>query len=347
MRWRKHNGFLLPSSMLFWLFALATNITLVAGAGARTSPPLGAVTVSEATISADFTSIQAAVNSLPNDTSSQIVFIYPGTYFEQVSVARSGKTTILGYTENIVNYENNTVNIAFNLSSAETASNNDETGTLRVHKDNFALYNVNLRNTYGIGHQALASSAYGADLSFNAVGFYGYQDTLYAFNGTQFYSGCYVEGATDFIFGQHARVFMHKSTIAPVAAGAITAIGPFAAIDVDLFVINESKIVASASATTSLTGKIFLGRPWTEWAQVVFSNTWMDSSIAQAGWEIWSTATPNIDRVLFAEFNNSGPGSVGPRAPFATALNSSVGYTIGDVLGDTWASWVDQEFFSE
>lgn len=31
--------------------------------------------------------------------------------------------------------------------SAGQAGNDDLTGTLRVHKDNFALYNVNVKNT--------------------------------------------------------------------------------------------------------------------------------------------------------------------------------------------------------
>lgn len=311
----------------------------------RTTPPDGAILVQTTPSETSFVSLQAAVNSLPNDNSSKTIFIYPGNYFEQVFITRPGMTTILGYTENTMDHTFNTVNITFNLSSAETASNNDKTATLRTHKDNFALYNVNLLNSYGIGHQALASSAYGNNQGYYAVGFYGYQDTLYAFNGTQFYGHCYIEGAVDFIFGQHARAFFHKSTIGSVAPGAITALGPFAAQDVDLFVVSSSKVTASTTANSSLNGKVFLGRPWTQWARVVYLNTYMDVVVNSAGWEIWSNSTPNTDGVFFAEFNNSGPGSIGPRASFATILDSQEGYTVADVLGSAWASWVDQAYY--
>jgi pectinesterase len=71
-------------------------------------------------------------------------------------------------------------------------------------------------------------------LSYQTNIFNSFQDTVLAETGNQFYSHCYIEGAVDFIFGQHARAFFHKSTIASVAAGAITAIGPSGSSDVDL-----------------------------------------------------------------------------------------------------------------
>jgi hypothetical protein len=34
------------------------------------------------------------VNSLPNDSSSRVIFIYPGTYSGQVYITRSGPLTV-------------------------------------------------------------------------------------------------------------------------------------------------------------------------------------------------------------------------------------------------------------
>jgi len=76
---------------------------------------------------------------------------------------------------------------------ASTAGSNDASGTLRVHKDNFKLYNVNVKNTYGVGSQAIAISQYGSRVGLYACGFYGYQDTLYANEGTQVYLRGYIE----------------------------------------------------------------------------------------------------------------------------------------------------------
>jgi len=67
----------------------------VAYAASRTSPPAGAKVVRAGTTnSGEFSTVSAAVNSLPNDSTSQSIFIYPGTYTEQVSITRSGPLTV-------------------------------------------------------------------------------------------------------------------------------------------------------------------------------------------------------------------------------------------------------------
>lgn len=64
-------------------------------AASRRVPPPGAVIVRQAnTTSEEFTSVGAALNSLPNDNSSQSVFIFPGTYVGQVNVSRPGPVTV-------------------------------------------------------------------------------------------------------------------------------------------------------------------------------------------------------------------------------------------------------------
>jgi pectinesterase len=313
----------------------------------RTSPPSGAVVVRKSgTQSGEFSTVQAAVNSLPNDSSARVIFIYPGTYSEQVSITRSGKLTIYGSTTDTSSYTSNSVTIT-HASNAGSAGSDDATGTLRVHKDNFALYNVNVKNTFGphtsSGGQALALSAYGTNHGYYGVGFYGYQDTVLAEQGNQYYGYCYIEGAVDYIFGQHARAFFHKNTIASVAAGAITAHGPNDSSD-GLFVIDQATIITSSAATTSLTGKVYLGRPWTQYARVIYTSCSLGSLINGAGWEQWSSSTPNTAHVLFAEYNSFGSGAAGTRASFSKKLSSASGYTVADVLGSNWTSWVDQAY---
>ncbi len=65
------------------------------------------------------------------------------------------------------------------------------------------MYNVNVKNTFGVGSQALAISQYGSRAGLYACGFYGYQDTLYANQGTQVYLRGYIEvrrGSTTKLF---------------------------------------------------------------------------------------------------------------------------------------------------
>jgi len=76
---------------------------------------------------------------------------------------------------------------------AGSAGSDDASGTLRVHKDDFKMYNVNVKNTFGVGSQAIAISQYGSRVGLYGCGFYGYQDTLYANEGTQAYLRGYIE----------------------------------------------------------------------------------------------------------------------------------------------------------
>lgn len=80
------------SKSVAYLFALFGFVF----AAARTVPPSGAIVVrSGTTASGEFTTISAAVNSLPNDQSSRSIFIYPGQYNEQVYITRTGPLTVL------------------------------------------------------------------------------------------------------------------------------------------------------------------------------------------------------------------------------------------------------------
>ena len=58
--------------------------------------PKGTIFVSQSDTSARFTSIQAAIRSLPNDTSPRVILIGAGTYIEQLNVTRPGPLALLG-----------------------------------------------------------------------------------------------------------------------------------------------------------------------------------------------------------------------------------------------------------
>jgi len=251
-------------------------------------------------------------------------------------------TTIFGSTKDTSDYKQNTVTIQFN-GSALVNLTDPASATLQVNKANFALYNVNLRNTFGVGSQALAVSANGNEQGYYGVAFFGWQDTVLSETGNQFFGRCYIEGATDFIFGQHARAFITKTDIGIVGAGWVTASGRNSTSDVSFYVVDQSNVFRSVNADPSLvlTGKAFLGRPWGEFARVAFTSTNMTDIINPAGWAIWSTATPNVDNSTFLEFDSTGAGSDGPRAPFASTVDTDTGLDIASILGDDYTTWVD------
>ncbi|KAK4187211.1 pectin lyase fold/virulence factor [Podospora australis] len=315
-------------------------------AAQRTSPPSGCIVVAKSSSQAPYTSIQAAVNSLSTtSTTRQCIFIYPGTYNEQVLVpARKAQLTIYGSTTDDTSYKSNTVLITQKKSQASGTPNNDETGTLRVKSDGFKLYNVDVENSYGKGSQAVALSAY-ADSGYYGCRLRGYQDTVLANKGKQFYGKSEIVGVTDFIFGQDAPAWFEKVDVRVLAAslGYITASGRSSSSSANYYVFNNCNI-AAASGNSVSNGAFYLGRPWREYARVVFQRTQMSAVINSAGWRIWNTGDERISNVEFGEYGNSGTGASGTRAWFSKKLSQPV--AIETVLGSGYASaaWYDATY---
>ncbi|KAJ6487690.1 pectin lyase fold/virulence factor [Mycena sanguinolenta] len=330
----------------FSVFFMFLSLIQWAFAASRTSPPSGAIIVRQGTTTAgEFSTLAAALNSLPNDSSSRSIFIFPGTYTGQIDITRSGPLTIYGYTTDTTTYTGNQAIITAGVSAA-AAGSDDASGTLRIHKDNFSMYNVNVKNTFGPGSQAIAISQYGSQVGLYACGFFGYQDTLYANAGTQVYLKGYIEGAVDFIFGRGGLAYFGGNTIASNGPGCITASGRESA-DSGSYVFNQNTIILASDAVSGTSGKIFLGRPWGDFAKVIFKNTVINAPMDKALWSIWNTGDPRTDDIFFAEFNTTGSGASGASRPsFATVLSASqaTAYTISSAVGSNFASWVDPAY---
>jgi pectinesterase len=66
---------------------------------ARESSPSGCLVVQGTDTASDqYASFGAAITALGSGTTSKCIFIYPGTYQEQVRVTYGGNLTIYGYT---------------------------------------------------------------------------------------------------------------------------------------------------------------------------------------------------------------------------------------------------------
>ncbi|KAH8687766.1 carbohydrate esterase family 8 protein [Tricladium varicosporioides] len=309
-------------------------------AASRTTAPSGAITVGS---TGTYSTIQKAIDSLSTtSTTAQSIFIQAGTYSEQVKIpSRAAALTIYGYTTDTTSYAKNVVTITHSSSLLSGAADDEATGTVQNRAANTKFYNINIKNTYGKGSQAIALAAYNTQQGYYGVGLYGYQDTLLAQTGNQVYAGCYIEGAVDFIFGQHARAWIDSTDIAVSGVGAITANGRASSSDVSYYVINKST-VAGTSGTAAGTGKVYLGRPWSQYARVCFQNTALSAIVNSAGWEQWSTTTANTENVSFQEYGNTGTGASGTRASFSSKLSSAI--TISTILGSTYTSWVDTTY---
>ncbi|KAJ4287863.1 hypothetical protein N0V88_007576 [Collariella sp. IMI 366227] len=272
--------------------------------------------------SAKYKTVQSAISALSTTTTSaQCVFIYAGTYREQVYIPPlTSALTLYGETPDTSSFTSNTVTIT-QSKSQDDSPNNDATATLRAHTPNFKVYNLNLVNTRGQGSQALALSAQKDKQGYYGCQFRGYQDTILAQEGAQVYAKSYIEGATDFIFGQRAKAWFDGVDIRVLAAsvGYITANGRDAESNPSYYVINKSSVSAKAGATVK-SGAYYLGRPWRNYARVVVQNTKLSAVVNGAGWKIWNTGDERTDHVVFGEYGNSGDGAKGTRASFAKKL---------------------------
>ncbi|RYO92946.1 hypothetical protein DL766_010412 [Monosporascus sp. MC13-8B] len=319
--------------------ALAT----VVAAASRTSPPAGCLNVAQN--GGGFRTIQAAVDSLSKtNAADQCIFINPGTYKEQVLVSsRAARLTIYGYTSDTASYAKNQVTITSSRSQKDGLSN-DETATLRVKANNFRLYNVNVENGYGEGSQAVALSAY-ASSGYYACQFTGFQDTVLSNVGTQLFARSMILGATDFVFGQDAASWFEKCDIRVVqkSLGYITANGRRDGNNPSFYVFNKCD-VAAAPGHNVPKGAYYLGRPWREYARVVFQNTAMSDVINPDGWRIWNSGDPRTSSVLFGEYQNSGKGASTKRANFATILKSPIDITTILGRGYTSAGYYDASY---
>ncbi|KAJ6261587.1 Pectinesterase [Drechslerella dactyloides] len=280
-------------------------------AASRTSPPSGAIVVAKS--GGQYTGLQAAINSIStSNTGDIVIFIQPGSYSGQVYIPNTikAKITIYGYTTNDQDFNQNQVTLVNSL-GADVAGSNDASGTLRVHTKNFKAYNLNIQNSRGSGVQAIALSTQGDLQGYYGCKLLGYQDTLLANEGINVFDKCYIEGATDFIFGQRAIAWFEKCTIAISGNGYITASGRNSDTNPNYYVINASTVQAKSGVSGVLT---YLGRPWRLYARTVFQNTYMTSVVRPAGWSAWGTNP--TDNVYYAEYGNTGDGAQGTRCDY-------------------------------
>jgi pectinesterase len=186
-----------------------------------------------------------------------------------------------------------------------------------VNGAEFEAENLTFENSFGTGSQAVALSIHSDRAVFRNCRFSGWQDTLYAASGRQYYRDCYIEGHVDFIFGNATAVFDHCE-IRSRGRGYLTAHSRTTPEAPTGFVFDHCKL------TGENTGEgVYLGRPWRACSRVVYLDCWMDGHIRPEGWNNWGKAE-NEKTAWYAEFGSSGPGArAGERVAWAHSLSAA------------------------
>ncbi|MBN1763651.1 MAG: alpha/beta hydrolase fold domain-containing protein [Sedimentisphaerales bacterium] len=251
--------------------------------------------------SGDYTTVQAAVDAVPeNNTKPTIIVIKPGTYKEKIVIPRTRRfITFKGDSAE-------TTILTNNLYARMKDENGEELGTFRtpsvtIDADDFSAENITFENSAGDVGQAVAASVRGDRIVFRTCRFLGWQDTLLDQSGRHYYENCYIAGHCDFIFGG-GTAFFENCHIHCLSASYITAAStpqhqPFG------YVFYHCKITGEPEGA-----KTYLGRPWRDYASVVFLNTTMSDVIRPEGWHNWNKAHRE-KTAFYAEYNSTGPGA--------------------------------------
>lgn len=251
--------------------------------------------------SGDFATIQSAIEACKSFPYDRItIFIKNGVYHEKVLIPSwNTKISLIGESEDstIISFDDYFKKINKGPNSTFY------TATLSVQGNDFHSENLTVENTAGPVGQALALSVNADRCSFSNCKFLGNQDTLYvAGEGyRQYFEQCYIEGTTDFIFGEATALF-EKCVIKCKANSYITAAStpegePYG------FVFKHCNIEACPGVD-----KVFLARPWRKFAKTVFMNCFMGSFIVPEGWSNWAR-TDNYKTVFYAEYRSEGDGA--------------------------------------
>ena len=262
-------------------------------------------------IPGDIGTIQSAINSITPDSKTPVtILIHPGIYHERIDIpADLPPVTLVG--ESPVNTIIEYSLIAYDKAADGKPLGMWKTATVWVKENNFSAINITFANDGGQGGagytrmngQALAIRLDGTHDVFDNCHFSSWQDTLLINAGRDYFENCAITGSTDYIFGAGTAYFdrclIHSLGHGYVTAAKTPKAQPFG------FVFNRCRVITSTAPD-----RVFLGRPWGLYANVIFKHSWMGNGINPHGWIVWDGNKRDIKTTRFSEFANAGPGAL-------------------------------------
>ncbi|GAA1595723.1 pectinesterase family protein [Actinoplanes couchii] len=260
-----------------------------------------------ATVAADGTgtyrTVQAAVDAVPaGNTTRRIITIKAGTYREIVTVPAN---------KPYITFEG----LGTDYSKTTIINNRDAghyglqgSGTVQVYGHDFAATNLTItndydENTYETGDQALALYLDSDRSRFSSVRLLGDQDTFLVDNNARtYFTGSYIEGTTDFIFGAGVAVFANSTIHEKRSTGGTMTAASTPDTKTYGFLFYKCTITGTGSNNTTL------GRPWRQGAQVLFRESSLGNTVRTA--QPWTDMSTNTwQNARFTEYKNTGSGA--------------------------------------
>ncbi|MCH5345648.1 MAG: hypothetical protein J1E63_00980 [Muribaculaceae bacterium] len=307
-------------------------LSFIAALVALTAAAVDADIVVAADGSGDFTSVQEAINSVPDfrKKARTVILIRPGVYKEKIIIPPTKiNLSLIGEDGAVLTYDD----YASKLNRFGDEKSTSGSASFYVYAPDFIAENLTFENSAGRVGQAVAAFVAGDRAIFRRCRFLGNQDTLYTYGcpSRQYYEDCYIEGTVDFIFGKSTAVF-NRCTIHSKGKGYLTAPAteqgaPFGYVFVD----------CDLTADPDVEG-VYLSRPWRPYAQAAFIRCNMGGHILPAGWDNWGRES-NEATVTYSEFDSRGDGAnPAARVAYSRQLDNADAFTPALVLAgdDNW-----------
>ncbi|XP_019177475.1 PREDICTED: probable pectinesterase 53 [Ipomoea nil] len=287
----------------------------------------------------DFTTVQAAIDSIPTVNLCRVVIsVGRGTYREKIEIpGTKGYITLQGECrkKTIIQWNDTADRIGKNGLPLGTYGS----ATFAVNSPYFIAKNITFKNkaptppSGALGKQAVAMRISADTAAFINCKFVGAQDTLYDYRGRHYFKNCYIQGSVDFIFGDGLSLYenchLHAKTN---TYGALTAQKRESFLEETGFSFVNCKVTGSA-------GALYLGRAWGSFSRVVFAYTYMDKIITPPGWYNWGDKHREMT-VFYGQFKCSGPGAGhGGRVRWARELTEEEArpfISLSFIDGDEW-----------
>ena len=291
--------------------------------------------------SGNFKTVQEAIYATRDLSQQQVTILIKNGIYNEKIIIPSWKTNI-----SLVGENKDSTIITYNDYAGKRLAVRDEflktdsirtytSYTVLIEGNDCRIENITIKNTAGRIGQAVALHVEGDRFVAVNCTLLANQDTLYTAteNSRQYYKDCFIEGTTDFIFGEATVVFQNciiKSlTNSFITAASTRPTQKFG------FVFFDCKLIADTAAK-----KVYLGRPWRPYSKTVFIHTEMGSHILKEGWENWRNPE-NEKTVLYTEYKSYGEGAtIEGRVKWSRQLTKKElkQYTLANILAgvDGW-----------
>lgn len=285
--------------------------------------------------SGDFTTVQAAINAVPDyrKAGPTRIYIKKGMYKEKIVIAESKQNVqLIGEDGAVLTYDD----YAQKPNIFGEGKGTSGSGSVYIFGPDFFAENITFENTSGPVGQAVACHVAGDRAVFRRCRFLGFQDTLYTFgeNTREYYEDCYIEGTVDFIFGKATAVFNRCELRSKRTGGFLTAPATPQGSNYG-YVFYDCKLTADEGVEA---GSVWLSRPWRPYGKTVFIRCEMGQHIRPEGWNNWGK-TDNERTAYYAEYQCYGKGAdTSRRVAWSHQLKDANAYVMTNILkgADGW-----------